>query len=314
MCGIVGFFDRTGAADAPVGSVLLGMLSPLGERGPDSAGVALFHEPDAGLVLRIKLGETGDLRARADEVLARIEAAGVGVDWFEANGPYLRVVAPPDAPLDTLTAAAEGRLSHGPDAIEVISAGRCLEIVKQVGSPAALEASYGISVVRGTHGIGHPRLSTESRVDLSHSQPFWAHGTPDLAVVHNGHVTNYHKLRRIYEQEGTRFYTENDSEIIGLYLGRRMARGDTLEEAMRASLTELDGSFCYLAAMPGILAFAKDAYCLKPLVVAETDAWAAVATEEIALRKALGDGFAAFEPAGRSLRVWETRAPALAAA
>ena len=73
-----------------------------------------------------------------------------------------------------------------------------------------------------THGLGHKRLSTESRVDLSHSQPFWAHGTPDLAVVHNGHITNYHKLRRIYEQAGVRFYTENDSEIIGVYLARQL--------------------------------------------------------------------------------------------
>lgn len=309
MCGIVGYLDRTGAVDAPVGSILLRMLSPLGERGPDSAGVALFREPGAGLILRIKLGETGDLAARAEDVLGRIGRTGVRVADTEVAGPYLRVTVPADTPLEALTGSVEGAGAHDPDSIEIISAGRSLEILKQVGSPAALEASYRISRFEGTHGIGHTRLSTESRVDLSHSQPFWAHGTPDLAVVHNGHVTNYHKLRRVYEQRGIRFYTENDSEIIGIYLGLRMAEGDSLEEAMRASLTDLDGSFCYLAAMPGTLGFAKDPYCLKPLVMAETEAWVAIATEEIALRQALGDGFAASEPFGRSLRVWHTRAP-----
>src|SRR5205814_2895205 len=125
------------------------------------------------------------------------------------------------------------------DDLEVVSMGHTLEIVKQVGSPGNLEDTFGISKFTGSCGIGHTRLSTESRVDLSHSQPFWAHGYPDLAVVHNGHVTNYHKLRRIYEQRGTRFYTENDSEIIGIYLGQRLARGETLEEALDASLTDL---------------------------------------------------------------------------
>jgi methylamine---glutamate N-methyltransferase subunit A len=314
VCGIVGYLDRAGAGHAPIGSVLLRMLAPLGDRGPDSAGVALFRKPDPEMVLRIKLGEAGDLRPRAKAVLSRIEEAGIAVTRSEASGPYLRLAVSPETPLDLLTEAVEGEGAHGPDAREIISAGRCLEIVKQVGSPAALEASCGISGFHGTHGIGHTRLSTESRVDLSHSQPFWAHGTPDLAVVHNGHITNYHRLRRIYEQEGIRFHTENDSEIIGLYLGRRIARGDTLEEAMRASLAELDGSFCYLAAAPGVLAFAKDPYCLKPLIVAETEDWVAVATEEVALRQAHGEAFTAFEPAGRALHVWQVGQPALAAA
>src|ERR1700752_4229127 len=113
--------------------------------------------------------------------------------------------------------------------------GSRLEVVKQVGSPENLEARYAISSFVGTHGIGHTRLSTESRVDLSHSQPFWAHGTADLAVVHNGHVTNYHRLRRVYEEGGIRFYTENDSEIIGVYLGLRLAEGVSLRAALEAS-------------------------------------------------------------------------------
>ncbi|MCC2667854.1 MAG: glutamine phosphoribosylpyrophosphate amidotransferase [Armatimonadetes bacterium] len=314
MCGIVGYLDRTGAVDAPIGSVLLRMLTALGDRGPDSAGVALFREPGKWTVLRVKLGETSDLEARADLVVAQLGAEGLGPVRAERLGPYLRVELPASADLNAVTAGLERLAPPGPDGIEIVSAGRCLEIVKQVGSPDDLEAAFAISTQRGTHGIGHTRLSTESRVDLSHSQPFWAHGVPDLAIVHNGHVTNYHKLRRIYEQRGVHFYTENDSEIIGIYLGLRLARGESLEEAIRASMTDLDGSYCYLAAMPGVLAFAKDPYSLKPLVVAETEDWIAVATEEVALRHALGEGFNAAEPPGRTLRVWSAHEPLLAAA
>src|SRR5206468_5019699 len=114
--------------------------------------------------------------------------------------------------------------------IEVISCGHSLDVVKQVGSPRRLDERFGISRTSGTHAIAHTRLSTESRIDLSHSQPFWAHGTLDVASAHNGHITNYHKLRRQYEQRGVRFYTENDSEIIGIYLCEAMQAGATFAE------------------------------------------------------------------------------------
>jgi glutamine phosphoribosylpyrophosphate amidotransferase len=193
-----------------------------------------------------------------------------------------------------------------------VSLGRRLEIVKQVGSPENLERTFGISRFRGSHGIGHTRLSTESVVDLSHSQPFWAHGMPDLGVVHNGHITNYHKMRRRYEAQGARFYTGNDSEVIGVYLADRMVRGESFEDALSASLRDLDGSFCYVAATADALGYAKDPFGLKPLVVAETDAFVAIATEEIALRGALGRDFSAAEPGARRARTW--RGPTLAVA
>src|SRR5205814_9344013 len=129
-----------------------------------------------------------------------------------------------------------------------------------VGTAAQLERTYGIARRIGSHGIGHTRLSTESRVDLSHSQPFWVHGVPDLATVHNGHITNYHKLRRRYEQRGYRFFTENDSEVIGIYLRERMAVGMSLEDALRSSLDDFDGAFSYLAATGDRLAFVKDRF------------------------------------------------------
>jgi len=188
--------------------------------------------------------------------------------------------------------------------------GQRLEIVKQVGAPGGLDAEYAVSSWRGSHGLGHTRLSTESRVDLSHSQPFWAHGTPDLAVVHNGHICNYHRLRRIYEQEGVRFYTENDSEIIGLYLARQLAAGLTLGEALQASIRDLDGSFSYLAATADAFGYAKDPFSLKPLIVAESAGAVAIANEEVALQAALGQGYRAREAAAGSTGLWELAGPA----
>lgn len=310
MCGIVGFLSKTGVM--PVGVRLLEMLEALGDRGPDSAGVAIYGGNDAAsdadelLILRVKVGEDGVVAASstallAAEVEARLSSL-VTVREREIVGAYLRLVVEPEAPLSEITQAIETV-----EGTELVSAGHKLEIVKQVGTPDKLEATYGVSRMEGTHGIGHTRLSTESRIDLSHSQPFWAQDVPDLAIVHNGHITNYHKLRALYEEQGVRFHTENDSEVIGIYLSDRMARGDNLEAALQASMVELDGSFCYLAATATEMAFAKDSYSFKPLVVAETDEWIAIATEEIALRHALGDEFAAREPAAGQIQVWNVR-------
>ena len=213
---------------------------------------------------------------------------------------YLRIVVAPPGDIRSLVREVES-LEEG---LEVVSVGERLEIAKQVGSPENLDRSYHIREFRGTHGIGHTRLSTESRVDLSHSQPFWARGLPDVATVHNGHITNYHKLRRQYEQQGIRFYTENDSEIIGLFLSTRLAGGESLEQALAASLDEFDGSFSYLVASAGQLAYVKDSFALKPLLVAETEDFVAVATEEIALRASLPGNFEVVEPGVRQVHVW----------
>ncbi len=156
--------------------------------------------------------------------------------------------------------AVEKALGACRGVLEVISLGHRLDLVKQVGSPAQLEASYGISTWRGPLAIGHTRMSTESRIDLSHSQPFWAHGVADLATVHNGHVTNYHQLRRLYEQQGVTFYTDNDSEVIGVYLRDRLQRGRTLPEALADSITDLDGAYNYLVASSEGLGVVRDRF------------------------------------------------------
>jgi glutamate synthase domain-containing protein 1 len=300
MCGIVGFLDRRPEAQRrPLGATMLRLLEALACRGPDSSGVALYGPSHPSLVSWIKLPE-GAAPADAAEVLRDVLQETLPVARQDTVGAYLRVELAPGVEVPALEAQLR---AHAPGA-EIVSCGHQLEIIKQVGSPAQLEAAYGISRKTGSHAIGHTRLSTESRVDLSHSQPFWAHGVPDLATVHNGHITNYHKLRRQYEQRGHRFYTENDSEILGVYLRDRLAAGLSLADALRSSLDDLDGSFCYLVATATQFGYVKDRFGFKPLVVAETDAWVAIATEEIALRHALEPGFLAREPAPGRVALW----------
>ena len=299
VCGIVGFWNRR-EENTGLGQTILKMLKALDCRGPDSAGVALYGEGHNGrLVLRVSLGEDGDYEERARQVVARTETLGSVSDWSR-TAEYLRLVVGYGGEANQLERAIEA----AGEGVEVVSMGRHLEIVKQVGSPDNLDNTYRVSSFEGTHGIGHTRLSTESRIDLSHSQPFWAHGHPDLAIVHNGHITNYHKLRRIYEQEGARFYTENDSEIIGMYLRRQLADGKVLEDAMAASLVDLDGSFSYLVATSDAVGFVRDPYAFKPLLFAETDAFAAVATEEIAFRSALDGDYDVVEARAKDMRLW----------
>ena len=305
MCGIVGSFDKSGRARAPVGATLLRMLTALGCRGPDSAGIALWGEGADGLIVRVKLGDRGDLEGRRREILLRAGRLG-RVRASAAQGSLLRLVVAKTDPRE-LAAAIEGLARD----VEVVSMGQRLEIVKQVGAPRNLDAEFGVSKWTGTHGLGHTRLSTERRVDLSHSQPFWAHATADLAFVHNGHITNYHRLRRLYEQEGVRFYTENDSEIIGVYLARQLAQRRSLREALMASVRDLDGSFSYLTATSDAFGFAKDPFCLKPLIVVESDDAIAIANEEIALQTAPGGSYRARVAGAGAVGLWElpARAP-----
>jgi methylamine---glutamate N-methyltransferase subunit A len=297
MCGIVGFWDRTGEREAPTGLVLLTMLNALACRGPDSAGVALLGPPVAsGLenlwTVRIAPAEL-DALDRLQSIGELVPAPGEA--FREPSTNTLRFSFRPNPGITAFD--LESTLGARRGGLEVLSLGRRLDLVKQVGSPTALDARHGVSRWKGPLGIGHTRMSTESRIDLSHSQPFWAHGVPDLATVHNGHVTNYHKLRRRYEQKGVIFYTDNDSEVIGVYLHERMLAGRALPEALQDSIADLDGAYNYLVVSPEGLGIVRDQYGFKPLVLAETDLFIAVATEEIALRQAIPGDYVASEPA-----------------
>jgi glutamate synthase domain-containing protein 1 len=300
MCGIVGFLRKTPASpDLPVGSVALQMLRALSTRGPDSAGLAVFGEPrDGDLKVRVQSGG-GPVRDAA--VVAAVRAVAEVRAVEHRDGCLRLVTGPADA------ANVEAAILEADPEAEVFSIGARLELAKQTGHPDQLREGMTDADLRGSHVVGHTRLSTESRVDVSHSQPFWAHGEPDLALAHNGHITNYHKLRRRLEHLGHRFYTENDSEVIGPYLRERLRQGDSLTEAMERSTRELDGTFCYVVASAEGLGFVKDFFCSKPLVLAETDDYVAIATEELAIRSALPEAPPVVEPGACAVRFWRAQ-------
>ena len=314
MCGIVGFLDKSGRHSKSTGRTLLTMLQALACRGPDGAGIAMLRDSDSPDPLgtwSIRIAPPLDRQTVGD----RLDGLGTllefpGLDGSRPNTASLRFLFRPEVGVtaDQVERALDARAGG----LEVLSLGTRLDLVKQVGSPDELEAAYGISSWSGSLAIGHTRMSTESRIDLSHSQPFWAHGVPDLASVHNGHVTNYHKLRRKYEQAGVTFYTDNDSEVIGVYLRDKMDRGLSLLEALDASIRELDGAFNYVVASAEGLGIVRDRFGFKPLMLAETDEFLAVATEEIALRRGLGGGYRVSEPPPGRVLFYPTAAePAL---
>jgi methylamine---glutamate N-methyltransferase subunit A len=305
MCGILGYFRKDSGTDGELGATMLSMLEALGRRGPDSAGVALVGPVHrAGYIVRVQAGDELEMSKQAIEsnrqaILTFARALDVASD-LSSSGVYVRFVLAGQVDLPALTGALEA-LGEG---VEVLSIGHAMELSKEVGTPHLLEGKHHISKFAGSHGIGHTRLCTESTVDLSHSQPFWGRGAADVAIVHNGHITNYHQLRRKYEQRGVRFVTENDSEVLAVYLAESLNRGETLRQGLDGVLRDMDGAFSCLAVTATEMGFVKDPYAFKPLVVAETDKFVAVATEEIAIRSAIPGDYKVSEARVEEVRVW----------
>jgi len=305
MCGILGYFTKNHAVDPKLGTTLLNMLQALGRRGPDSAGVAMVGPAyPAAYIVRLQAGDELEMSKQAIETnreAVQIFAGALdGASDLSCSGVYVRFVLAGDVDLPALTRALES-LGQG---IRVLSIGHAMELSKEVGTPNLLEAMHHISAFAGTHGIGHTRLCTESMVDLSHSQPFWGRGAADVAIVHNGHITNYHQLRRKYEQRGVGFVTENDSEVLAVYLAESLNRGETLRQGLDGVLRDMDGAFSCLAVTATEMGFVKDPYAFKPLVMAETDDFVAVATEEIAIRSAIPGDYKVSEAQVEEVRVW----------
>lgn len=300
MCGVAGFLYKDPARTGAVGQTILTMLDVLGSRGTDGTGVALYGPPaDEEMVLRVKLGGRGsgeEQAARVEERLGRVAK----VRQSELRDDYLRLTVGDAADVAALADAAE----LGDPGVEVFSVGHAMEVVKQVGPARVLREKYCLSTFQGTHGIGHTRLATESRVDISHCHPFWARPYADVAVVHNGQITNYRKLRRLMEMRGVHFCTGNDSEIIALYIAEQLANGVALRAALDRSLDDLDGTFTYLISTAQGIGMAKDFFATKPLVVSETDEWVAIASEEVALCETFDGALRTYQPPAREVQVW----------
>jgi methylamine---glutamate N-methyltransferase subunit A len=283
VCGIAGFFYKDTASAGTLGETLVDMCQEMYRRGTDSVGFALYGVPrDNGFILRIQLddgcppGSDEAVIAAAREVVKVRSATVVGANV------RLEVDSDLDGGLaDAIEAAVAGA--------RVFSVGRSMEVIKDLGSADDVDSVYGVSAFEGTHGIGHTRMATESQVDIAHSHPFWARPFPDIAVVHNGTITNYHKLRRLLENKGHRFATHNDSEVIAVYLADRLASGESLESALQASVLDLDGTFAYLVSTRDGIGLARDQFATKPLLYAEDEEVVVLASEEIAISRIIQD-------------------------
>jgi methylamine---glutamate N-methyltransferase subunit A len=309
MCGIAGIIYRNGGGRHLVGRDMTAMLQAMKHRGPDSTGYALYRPAGDGYVMHVKLAESDgradfelaerQRRQRAD-IEARLKASGATITSIDAGAEHAM----------TVCFGFDGDLKRLADYIEdvrgteVLSLGHSLEIVKDLGDARTVASDYKLDGFVGTHAIGHARMATESDVDIANAHPYWAYPFPDVAVVHNGQLTNYHGWRRRLERSGHRFQSDCDSEIIAVYLAERMARGDSLEEAMRRSLGELDGVFTYICVTEDALGVAKDELGAKPLVLYEGDDLVALASEEIAIRKVVDREIETYDPYEGEVMVW----------
>jgi hypothetical protein len=188
---------------------------------------------------------------------------------------------------------------------EILSMGRALELVKDLGDATQVSDQYQLGTFKGTHAIGHTRMATESDVDIRSAHPYWAYPFSDVAVVHNGQLTNYWGFRRELERDGHRFMSNCDSELIAVYLADRMAGGMALKDAMKLSVSELDGVFTYLVATADSLGMAKDTMAAKPMVLYESDTFIGVASEEVAIRSIFREEIDTWDPYEGEVMVWE---------
>ena len=311
MCGIAGLIHRGKSGD--IGREMTAMLQSLKHRGPDSTGFALYGRPEGDeLVMRFKLAEQEDMtkgfdihdkiKKRKTEVDRRIEELGGRILHEDLATEY----------------AYRYRLAYDGDrrkfadyiedveGAEILSLGHGLELIKDLGDAARVAGQYHLPGFQGTHAIGHTRMATESDVDIRSAHPYWAYPFADVAVVHNGQLTNYWNGRRELERRGHRFMSNCDSELIAVYLADKMQGGAALEDAMRDSIDELDGVFTYLVATADSLGMAKDVMAAKPMVLYESDQFIGLASEEVAIRSVFPHEIDTSDPYEGEVRVWKS--------
>jgi glutamate synthase domain-containing protein 1 len=315
MCGIAGLIHRRKTGD--VGTEMTNMLRSLKHRGPDSTGFALYGKPQGSeLVLRFKVAEQEEMskgfdihqqvKDRRAEVDKRLNELGAEIlkeeDATEYAYRYRLLYDGDRRKLADYIEDVEGA--------EILSLGLGLELIKDLGDAERVSGQYHLNGFVGTHAIGHTRMATESDVDIRSAHPYWAYPFADVSVVHNGQLTNYWKGRRALEHRGHRFMSNCDSELIAVYLADKMQQGAKLEDAMRDSISELDGVFTYIVATADSLGMAKDVMAAKPMVLYESDDFIALASEEVAIRSVFPHEIDTWDPYEGEVRVWKSEARA----
>jgi glutamate synthase domain-containing protein 1 len=297
MCGIVGLFAKSAEIEESLGAHLAAMLAQMDDRGPDSAGVAVYRDPAPSGLSKLTLFSADALQdwdALADEL---------GQTFGGSPEPSVRAshaVFVVEAEADE----AEAWIRSAHPGLRVMSAGQTIEIYKEVGRPLEFIRQFALGDFHGTHALGHTRMATESRVTTAGSHPF-STGL-DVCLVHNGSLSNHNRLREVLRREGIEFQTENDTEVAAGYMAWRLREGAPLEEALHGCLEDLDGFYTFLVGTADGFAVLRDPIACKPAVLAETDDWVAMASEWRALAVLPGAaGANAWEPAPGVVYAWE---------
>ena len=308
MCGIAGLIHRDGTGN--IGQEMTDMLQSLKHRGPDSTGYAIYGQPGRNeYVMRFKVAEQDDMnkgfdihdevKKRRAKVEERLASLGVQViDREDATEYAYRYRIHYDGDMKKLADYVKDV-----DGTEILSMGNALELIKDLGDAARVADQYGLRKFKGTHGIGHTRMATESDVDIRSAHPYWAYPYNDIAVVHNGQITNYWAMRREYERKGHRFMSNCDSELLAVYTAYNLEHGATLEDSLKQSIQDIDGVFTYLVSTKDALGMAKDTMAAKPMVLFESDNLVALASEEVAIRAVIHHEIDTWDPYDEEVRV-----------
>ncbi|MAD44939.1 MAG: amidophosphoribosyltransferase [Oceanospirillaceae bacterium] len=297
MCGIVGLYLKNPALESQLGALFEPMLISMTDRGPDSAGFAIYGDevPDGWIKLTLRHHDLEySWQALADKIKQTLSC---DVDWFSNHCVAVFKV-------QAAAAAVENVIAEAGDDVLILSAGQSIEILKEKGLPQEIAAKFNLSGMKGTHIIGHTRMATESAVTMEGSHPFST--GMDLCLVHNGSLSNHNRLRLELERQGVKFVTENDSEVAAGYLTWRLREGDTLNEALKNALKDLDGFFTFTIGTRDGFAVMRDPIACKPAVLAETDDYVAMASEYQALTTLPGiENAKVWEPEPATVYVWE---------
>ncbi len=287
MCGIVGLFAKRPEVEERLGAHLGAMLSQMADRGPDSAGVALYREPAPIGSTKLSL-----FSEDPDE------------DWGALGGDVTVRASHAVVVLEGEAAEVEARIRAEHPQLRIMSAGTRIEIFKETGDPRGFVERFGLPSLSATHGLGHTRMATESRVTTEGAHPF-STGL-DLCLVHNGSLSNHNALRRRLRHEGIGFQTENDTEVAAGYLEWRLREGDDLQAALEACLVDLDGFYTFAVGTADGFAVLRDPIACKPAVMAENDDWVAMASEYRAIAVLPGaDSAEVWEPEPAHVYSWE---------
>lgn len=300
MCGIVGLYLKNPALENQLGALFEPMLLAMTDRGPDSAGFAIYGDEvkDGWIKLTLQSTVAGyDFKALMGELEGRL---GCSLDWFQnASAAVLKTNAD--------EAAVRAVIAELAPAVRVMSVGQSIEILKGMGLPKEISERFSLAKMKGSHIIGHTRMATESAVTMEGSHPFST--GQDLCLVHNGSLSNHFRLRQELRRHDIEFETENDTEVAAGYLTWRLRQGDSLKEALDHSLEDLDGFFTFAIGTRDGFAVIRDPIACKPAILAETDDYVAMASEYQALSTLPGiDKAKVWEPEPATMYIWERSA------